>query len=932
MISELKEVDPEVNETKQEIKEDSALGFKSGYNPFKKADPVLAEKHRQARRIRKVEQSMMNPKSEKCECCGFPIDAEPFKLNCDLLELKELGPGFPLFFLFLKTIGLVILFGIALPALPCLIGNNIADQGSDWQNNSESWILSTSLGNNGSSQPIFPLWQCILHIVFMIVVIIIYHFARRRLTSKDHEMDILSTTPKDFTVHVYGLGDDVSKEEVKDFFEQFGRFDGKKATVVKVNFPYKIKDYIDNTRKFEDLNEHIQMIENYNKENIALSGGCCGKKKEFNEESIRAELVKVSQQRKKFEDDLPAGVGRDLLIGQAFVTFRTQADARAVEFNYGRQWAYRFWNSILKSICGCCYDSHLTHKFRNKKISAKIANEPSDIFWENLEVSLRHRLINILKISLFTFLAVSVSFAMVIGMKYLEKAEYNSSSDSNLSTSDTWKVRLYAIWPSIVIIMINFILGKSTRYFSSFERPHTVTAYNASVAIKLTLAMFVNTAVIALVVNYDWENDWFVAGGLINDATYILFSNAFVSPMIYLFSPTVCLHKLRRRKVENAKYISQMDANLMCENPQVDIAQRYANMGKTILLTFCYAPLLPSAFLISGIGILIEYWLSKYLLLRRHSWPKRLSGNLSKVMIQVLPWAVLLYSIMNYICMIYLNPHESRPAFIWMLIMLAYTFFPLDGIFSCFTKSNIEIWENMYSKETYEEMATSFIDDYDRANPVTVNEGWEWLADLMLKNNHLNGNKLEDLKSNLALNFKGMLSGIKNYANSRENVDKLEAKKFGLGILNFGSGVPQAKQQVPERNLEASAGVEEMKNMLYQNHFIKKQQLQQHEGNVPVQVVPNYNNSPVPHNYPPQDNSRVSIGQPYQPGYNHGNINYPPVNPANNYQNYPQYSQPPPNYHQSYLNPAPNYPQQSNYYPPPQYSPDPYNYYRPPRW
>ena len=31
----------------------------------------------------------------------------------------------------------------------------------------------------------------------------------------------------------------------------------------------------------------------------------------------------------------------------------------------------------------------------------------------------------------------------------------------------------------------------------------------------------------------------------------------------------------------------------------------------------------------------------------------------------------------------------------------------------------------MLLKEKYEDIAVNFIDDYDRANPVTTNEGWE---------------------------------------------------------------------------------------------------------------------------------------------------------------------------------------------------------------
>ena len=623
------------NKAKVEPEADSEnIGYRSGFDPFKKADLILAEKHRQARLVRRVEKAMKDPNSEKCECCGFPVYAEPFSLNCDLLALSELGSGFPLFFLYVKTIGVFLLLGIAIITIPCIVGNLEANNGFEWQNGKNSWVLQASVGNNGANMPIYPLWQCILHIIFMIILLILYHIAKKRFATKDREMNLLFTTAKDYTVHVYGLGEDIDEIEVKEFFESYGRFDGKRAKVVKINFPCKLKDYIDETRNYEEINEMIQLIENCQKENRPLpSPGCCKSKNNVDVSYLKMQVEQIDNDRKIFEEKLSDKTGKGLLIGQAFVTFDTQADARAVVLKYGQQFAYRSWSAIGKVFCGCCVDAKTTHKLKRQNISVEMANEPSDIFWENLEISFKHRLVNTIEAIIFTLLAVSVSFGMVYGMKYLGQQQEDESNSGNQSVTESFKSRILSIWPSIVIIMINTILGRSTRYFSSFERPHTATAYNTSLTIKLTIAMFVNTAVIAIVANYSWQNNWFNDGGLASDATYIIISNALVTPLLYLLSPSMCIHKYKVRKAEKAEYISQIDANLIMENPQVDIAQLYANVTKTILLTFFYAPLIPVAYLFSAVGILLEYWASKYLLIRRHGWPKKLSGELSETMV-----------------------------------------------------------------------------------------------------------------------------------------------------------------------------------------------------------------------------------------------------------------------------------------------------------
>ena len=76
------DIQTNTNRNKQAEKLDESIitAQKLGFDPYKKADINLAEQHRQARRIRKVEQGINNNRAKKCECCGFPIDTEPFSL------------------------------------------------------------------------------------------------------------------------------------------------------------------------------------------------------------------------------------------------------------------------------------------------------------------------------------------------------------------------------------------------------------------------------------------------------------------------------------------------------------------------------------------------------------------------------------------------------------------------------------------------------------------------------------------------------------------------------------------------------------------------------------------------------------------------------------------------------------------------------------
>ena len=81
---------------------------------------VEAQKHRQAHYIRQIGKNTSVNYSEKCKCCGFPVEAIPFPLNCSIMELAELGSGFPLYFVMATGVALTkyserLLLGLVVP-------------------------------------------------------------------------------------------------------------------------------------------------------------------------------------------------------------------------------------------------------------------------------------------------------------------------------------------------------------------------------------------------------------------------------------------------------------------------------------------------------------------------------------------------------------------------------------------------------------------------------------------------------------------------------------------------------------------------------------------------------------------------------------------------------------------------------------------------
>lgn len=93
-----------------------------------------------------------------------------------------------------------------------------------------------------------------------------------------------------------------------------------------------------------------------------------------------------------------------------------------------------------------------------------------------------------------------------------------------------------SIIASVFVIIVNIALKTVIRKVSLYEKHDTYTSHNISVAFKLTLARFINTAIVPLLINRGFEN-WLKPGGLVNDIFFLILSISFLDPILYLINP-----------------------------------------------------------------------------------------------------------------------------------------------------------------------------------------------------------------------------------------------------------------------------------------------------------------------------------------------------------------------------------------------------------
>lgn len=198
--------------------------------------------------------------------------------------------------------------------------------------------------------------------------------------------------------------------------------------------------------------------------------------------------------------------------------------------------------------------------FNGKQVFVYRAPEPTDIYWENLNLSFLQRLKRIFFTFALTFVVLACALGINIGIFYLkiELQDVANKQKGGTSNGIYWVVRFLTIFVSFFTSFVNAVLGRVIRIFSSHEKHATYSDYHLSVAIKLSIAMFLNTGIIPILSNV-WTGNWFTSGGLVNDVFYKILAVGFISPIFYVFTLPCCC---KRGKIWYHKYIKKSKSKM----------------------------------------------------------------------------------------------------------------------------------------------------------------------------------------------------------------------------------------------------------------------------------------------------------------------------------------------------------------------------------
>ena len=182
-----------------------------------------------------------------------------------------------------------------------------------------------------------------------------------------------------------------------------------------------------------------------------------------------------------------------------------------------------------------------------------------------------------LQTAFITILLVFISFGVAFLVKEYEFQEYEDfkSKKGNVSNSENIKIKAISLLLSFTIQLLNVIISASVRFFSAYEKHETWTQYNISVFHKLVLSTTLNTVLVIFLVNsYNIQinhfnpedvqtTNWFRQDyGIPTDLYSLLLVDAFVTPVILIFSPVYLIKLWKRHQVRTGKRIvNQQEAN-----------------------------------------------------------------------------------------------------------------------------------------------------------------------------------------------------------------------------------------------------------------------------------------------------------------------------------------------------------------------------------
>lgn len=187
------------------------------------------------------------------------------------------------------------------------------------------------------------------------------------------------------------------------------------------------------------------------------------------------------------------------------------------------------------------------------------APEPNDVDWEFVHVSTRNKM-RWRCISWSISLGFMVTCFLIIYSlsKWADSLnDWAEEHSDQLNEWTTMKINLISGSISWIIVLFNkFIMGVTYHHIVDTERISSKTKFNIQFAFKLTIALFINTAMMSYIIDIILMGNIITKGGFIQNETNVFILNALFPPFVWAFDPYNLLKIYQRNKELKKKHLS----------------------------------------------------------------------------------------------------------------------------------------------------------------------------------------------------------------------------------------------------------------------------------------------------------------------------------------------------------------------------------------
>ena len=247
--------------------------------------------------------------------------------------------------------------------------------------------------------------------------------------------------------------------------------------------------------------------------------------------------------------------------------------------------------------CSCCSSSEEKEDPLNlykRKIRFERAPEPEDIIFDNLEISYKKKLKNIICISLVSFIILLIS-SLIYSFLYNFQARIDGIYEKTII------LHVLSLLITIITVIFDLIFEIVIEKMIKIEKSNTLTNFYATYSIQLTFFYLNNSLIL-----YNSEEHEITTSNLIIKFLF----NSFVTPIMWSINFKYVYKKLKQCIIEQKETINynQKELNELYELQSMNVPAKYSYLSKTLFMSFLYAPIFPLGFCISLIGFIFGYW------------------------------------------------------------------------------------------------------------------------------------------------------------------------------------------------------------------------------------------------------------------------------------------------------------------------------------